>query len=118
MGFGAYRFRMWPFAQKWIGHPMPQGWDFFFSQKRPCWVVFHLRSGEMLGGYYGPKSHAAQYPHPPDVYVEAAWRLDEHGRFVEAVPRTSGMIVKASDCTRIEFYEEAPENAQPTGTSG
>lgn len=84
--------------------PSPTAWDLFFSRRRPVWVLFHLKTGEKLGGLLGEGSTASAYPYVPDVYVEEVWRLDDLGRFSERIEQTAGALVRRDDCSHIEFF--------------
>src|SRR5580700_10635118 len=53
-----------------LDHPIPRGWDHFVRNNGEFFVLFHLKNGKMLGGYFGNNSYAATYPHEPDIYVE------------------------------------------------
>jgi hypothetical protein len=33
-------------------HPVPTGWDYVFQQAKCYWVLCHLKSGKLIGGYY------------------------------------------------------------------
>lgn len=110
-GYATFRLR----DGSWLGGllhvtPHPTAWDSFFGRRQMCWVIFHLKSGMKLGAHYGCGSHASSFPNDQDVYVAEVWRLDEYGRFVEKVERTSGMIVAREECEWIEFFEEEFHN--------
>lgn len=92
----------------WTRHPIPTAWDNFFGQGRPCWMLFRLKNGTSVGGYYGPGSFASSFPHHRDVYVEQAWRVDESGKFERMVDGTAGVLVSMADCELVEFFEVAP----------
>ena len=104
LAIGLYRLRTSRLATRWVHHPMPSGWDFFFARRRPCWILFHLKNGKRVGGYFGPDSCASSFPVEPDVYVQDVWRVDERGRFVENVEGNAGMVVRYADCSLMEFY--------------
>ncbi len=88
---------------KLVVHPIPTPWDYIFGKGESYWVIFHLKSGERVGGYYSSKSFSSSYPDPAEIYVEQIWRLDEEGRFREKVGRTAGGFIKAEDCKFVEF---------------
>lgn len=104
LAIGVYRLRTTRFATQWVHHPMPSGWDFFFAKRKPCWVVFHLKNGMSVGGYFGLDSHASSFPVEPEVYVQDVWRMDERGRFAENIAGNAGMVVRYADCSLMEFY--------------
>lgn len=37
-------------------HPTGKPWDFVFSQKKPYWIVIHLKNGQKVGGKYAGNS--------------------------------------------------------------
>lgn len=105
----------WPAVRRWVRHPTPTGWDHFFGKAKPCWVILHLKTGELIGGLYGSESLASCYPNPQDIYLEEAWHLDRVGRFVERVPQTVGVYVRADDCKAIQFFKvgRSPVDSRP-----
>jgi len=104
LGAATWKLRTWGRLHRFIQHPMPTAWDFFFSKRPSCWVLFHLTDGKTVGGRFGCESYATSYPEEAEVYVEEAWRIDDHGRFSE-VAGTRGMIVRRSECQAIEFFK-------------
>lgn len=91
--------------QGWTRHPVPMAWDYFFARGIPCWVLFRLKNGKSIGGYFGPKSFASSFPNGRDIFVEQAWVVDEAGRFVRVVEGTAGALVSFDDCELLEFFE-------------
>lgn len=85
-------------------HPTPTGWDFFFGKGIPCWILFHLKSGEKLGGFYGINSFTSSFPQEKDIYVQEIWKVDADGRFLERVDRTGGAIINFEQCKLIEMF--------------
>ena len=90
--------------RKYVLHPAPQAWDFFFLQRRPAWVLAHLKTGEMVGGLFSDDSCASSFPTEADIYLEEVWKLDEEGRFIQRVDQTSGILIKRSECSHIELF--------------
>jgi len=88
---------------KLVVHPVPMAWDSVFNRGKSYWVVFHLKNGKKIGGYYSRESFVSGYPDPQDIYVEQMWRLDELGRFKTIVDRTAGGYFRVEDCDYIEF---------------
>jgi hypothetical protein len=99
-----------------LDHPIPRGWDYFIRNHSEFWVLFHLKGGKLLGGYFGSRSFAATFPHDQEIYVEEIWRVDERGEFVEAVENTLGGVIRISECERVEFlrvtHEGTPHDAE------
>lgn len=71
--------------------------------KPVCYVRFHLKEGDDVGGYFGQYSLASSYPNAQQVYVEEAWRLHEDGSFAEPVASTVGAVVNLEECELVEF---------------
>lgn len=91
-------------ATRWLQHPMPTAWDFLFAQRRMLWVLFHLKDGRRIGGYFGRNSFASSHPLEPDIYVENIWHVDAQGRFTERIEGNAGLIIRFADCYLMEFY--------------
>jgi hypothetical protein len=85
-------------------HPTGEPWDYVFSQGESMWVLFHLKNGKKVGGYYSANSFASSHPHPPSMYVEQLWRVDAEGKFVACADRTAGAIIRFDECELIEFF--------------
>ena len=85
-------------------HPIPKSWDYFFGQRRPCLVQITLKTGGMIGGYFGTKSFASSFPNDEDIYLETVCRIDpESGQTQGFVPDSGGMLIRRDDCDVIEF---------------
>jgi hypothetical protein len=88
---------------RWVVSPIPKPWDFYFGQRKTCWVILRLKSGRMIGGYFGDNSYATSYPSPEQVYLEEVWQLDESGHFVKRIEESCGAIVSFSECETMEM---------------
>lgn len=88
---------------KLVVHPVPLSWDYIFSRGKSYWVIFHLKNGQRIGGYYSSGSFASTYPDTQEIYVEELWRLDENGTFKEMVKSSAGGYFRTEDCHFIEF---------------
>jgi len=86
-------------------HPTPTGWDYVFQQPKSYWILFHLTSGKLIGGYYDDTGFVSSYPQPQEIYVSQFWRVSDDGKFLEKVDRTAGGIIKAEEWTFIELFE-------------
>jgi hypothetical protein len=105
LAIGTYRLRASDALRKFVIHPSPTPWDFVFGQRRSFWILFHLKSGQRLGGYYSTNSFTSSFPNTEEMYVECLWVVDEAGRFKEAVVDSAGAIVRADECHFIELFE-------------
>lgn len=85
-------------------HPTPMPWDYVFGKGSSYWLLFHLKSGQKVGGYYSQHSFASSFPRPQEIYVEHLWRVSPEGLFLEKIDRTAGAIVRADECVMIEFF--------------
>lgn len=95
--------RNFKWVAKHLGYPTRTAWDEFFRRRQECWILFYLKNGMMVGGYFGEHSYATTYPQPPEIYVEEVYRVDDVGEFVEIVEGTKGMLIRSADCERVEF---------------
>ncbi len=89
-------------------HPTPTGWDHFFKKGEACWILFHMKDGTHIGGYFAGNSLASSFPNPQDVYVEKAYYVQEINNeleFTEPVPNTRGLIIPMQECQYIEMYK-------------
>ena len=93
----------WRGLHRWVRHPIPTAWDFYFWKREPGWVLIRLKRGLLLGGLLGPKSFASSHPNR-DLYIQEAWRLDANGQFVAPVPQSRGVLVSMDDCESLEFF--------------
>lgn len=107
----------WSRRDRWLAkvgiksvHSVGTGWDFFFRQLRPVFVVASLRDGAMVAGYYGPKSFATYSADGHDLFLEERWTLDDNGWF--GAPAGGGLWVSGADVVRLAVYdaEYEPEN--------
>lgn len=106
-----------------IVHPTPKAWDYYFGQGKPCWVLVHLKDGNLVGGLYGEESFASSYPKSEDIYLQETWRLGNHGEFVKKVPQTHGTWVSGQAVDFIEFFtfggeENGERGKQETTAAG
>lgn len=105
----------WPFMYRWlikwkwlaskIQLPYDTAWDFFFERRIPVFVLFQLKNGSKIGGYYGPRSYATSFPTEGDIYVETVYRVDEEGIFKEPINDTDGAIIRKDQYDLIEFFK-------------
>ena len=93
---------------RWLGrfllHPAPTAWDYFFDKREHMWVLCHLKDGRMVGGIYSSNSSTSSYPHKQDIYIQEMWKTDKNGRFTERVAQTRGLLVRAEECYFVEFF--------------
>lgn len=95
--------------------PMPTAWDHFFKSGQSCYIIFHLKSKDIIGAAFHGRSFATAYPDLQEIYVEELWVVDAvTRRFVQRVTNTKGAIIKMDDCDYIEMYATEPSLAPLT----
>jgi hypothetical protein len=82
----------------------PTAWDYYFNLGKACFVLIHLKNGDMVGGLYGGNSFASSYPEKEDLYLEELWTVDVEGKFQAKVENTSGLLVNFEEIKLIEFF--------------
>ena len=100
----------WKTISSLIIHPILRPWDLKFSEGHPAWIIVHLKDGRLIGGIYQENSYASSYPAEEQIYLEQVWKLDQDGKFIEAVERSKGIIIFKNDITAVEFYESIESN--------
>lgn len=97
------------FRWKWLASriqiPYPTAWDFFFDIRDPAFVLVHLNSGSLIGGYWGGKSYAGSFPNDGDIYLEAVYEVDENGEFGGPMPHTKGVLLRKEEYTYLELFD-------------
>lgn len=105
---------LWPLVLRWIFKsksvaqriqiPYPTAWDAFFDQREPAFMLIHLSSGRLLGGYWGGNSYAGSFPNDGDIYLEAVYNIDEVGKFGQPIPDTRGVLLRKDQYAYIELF--------------
>ncbi|WP_226961634.1 MULTISPECIES: DUF6338 family protein [Streptomyces] len=86
----------------------PTAWDHMFRARGSCFVRVRLKDGTWVGGWYGGRSYATSYPHPPELFLESAWRMRADGSFDRRTPHTAGLRVLGEDLDLLEFLSPPP----------
>jgi len=85
--------------------PMPTAWDKFFSRRDPCFIIFHMKNGDLIAGAFSTKSFASAYPAEQQVYVEQLLTIDKGTKTLGLMDHPlgqAGVIIKFEDCDYIE----------------
>lgn len=98
-------FLHWSPVRKRVIHPTPKAWDDFFGRREICFVLVHLRNGNIVGGLYAGNSFTSSFPHEEDIYLEEVWYVDENGQFQGAMPNTKGMLITRDAFDYLELFE-------------
>jgi hypothetical protein len=93
------------YIKRKIISPIPKAWDFFFTKYLPCFMLIHMKNGQMVGGLYLEQSSASTYPETEDLYLEQVWVIDDKGRFYEPVEGTMGLLINNNVIDYIELFE-------------
>ncbi|MEV4433040.1 DUF6338 family protein [Streptomyces sp. NPDC049555] len=101
--------------------PTPTAWDALFHDRGSCFVRVRLKNGLWVGGWLGSRSAVSAYPQQGDLYLQAQYRMGPDGRFLERVPGTAGVYVRAADVDVLELLHppvaEAREGERDDGTT-
>ena len=110
---------LWPLAlvrvlkssmlSRWLQLPFPTAWDFFFDKRPDVFALIHLKSGEMIGGYFGRQSYATAYPTEGDIYLELVYKVNADGSFGAPMEGSQGMLVRKDEYSYVEFYARPQE---------
>ncbi|GHU60843.1 hypothetical protein FACS189445_1380 [Spirochaetia bacterium] len=82
----------------------PTSWDHVFNEREDCFILLHMKNGQMLGGLYSGNSFASSYPEKKDLYLSQLWKIDEEGAFKEKVENSGGLLVNFEEVTYIEIF--------------
>jgi len=106
---------LWPVILRWILssdflkgkiiHPTPKAWDHFFSLGESCFVLIHLKNGNLIGGLYANNAFASSYPHTEDLYLSEVWETDNKGKFITKVKDSKGLLISKDYIDYIELFE-------------
>lgn len=101
---------------KWIKDkiqlPYPTAWDYYFKNRKPCFILVHLKNGHKIGGFYGNKSYATSFPQHGDLYLEKVIRVNENGNFIEIIEDSEGTIISNDAYVYIELFKLNKTNVQ------
>lgn len=95
--------------------PYPTAWDYLFDRREPLFLLVHLNSGALIGGYYGGNSYAGSFPNDGDIYIEAVYGVDEGGKFSGPIPDTRGVLLRKEQYSFIEFFSVPEAEDQANG---
>jgi hypothetical protein len=107
--FLIYKFQKRKFFSKFFQLPFPTSWDYFFSQRETCFMLFHLKDSKKIGGYYGENSYSCSFPSNGDIYIEKVFKINDDGTFGEIITDSKGLIITKDQYNFIELFE-VPKN--------
>lgn len=88
-----------------VVNPIPLAWDHVFGKGDACFVLVHLKNGDLIGGLYAGESFASSYPEPQEVYLSQVWCVDGQGRFKSQIEATKGVLVNRDVIEYLEFFD-------------
>lgn len=88
-----------------IVNPIPLAWDHVFGKGDPCFVLVHLKDGNLIGGLYAGDAFASSYPEVQEIYLSEVWRIDEKGRFQTKIEATRGVLLNRDVIEYLELYD-------------
>ena len=90
-------------------NPIPKAWDNFFIRGIPCFMLIHLKDGQIIGGLYAYESAASSYPESEDLYLQEVWEIDNKGNFIKPIEGTMGLLVNYNTVEFIELFKAEGE---------
>ena len=84
--------------------PFPTAWDYFFNQRETCFILFHLKDGSKIAGYFGKDSFACAFPKHGDIYVELVYQLDKDGKFGGPIKDSKGLLITKEEYSFVEIF--------------
>lgn len=87
-------------------HTEPTAWDWFFRQRRNCYVRVTFQDGKRVLGFYGADSFSAYSKDGRDLYLERAFVPNNHDDqwFGEEIAGNCGVWVRTAEAVSVEFY--------------
>jgi hypothetical protein len=85
--------------------PYPSAWDYYFDDRKPAFVLVHLKTGKLVGGYFGKGSYATSFPNQGEIYLEAVYETSDDGTFGEPIEDTDGLIIAKDEYHYIELFD-------------
>lgn len=102
-----------------MDHPIRTGWDWVIRNGGAFYIRFVMKRKDgdkgkpvELGGYFADMSFAATYPQEPEIYVQRLHQLKDDGSFGDEIEDSKGMVIKLSECERVEIMAD-PHYAPP-----
>lgn len=109
---GVFALRRARWLSRWLPHPVDRAWDYIFGKRESFYLIITLTSGKRIGATYGSNSFASSYPADPEIYVEAAWDVDDAEGFVRQHVQTRGLLIAGSAIESIEFIGPYDDDEQ------
>jgi hypothetical protein len=95
----------------------PSAWDYAAQEHDGVWVRIHLKDNQgIIAGKFGQDSFASLDPKRPDIYLQEAWLVDEHGNFLRPIVDSLGVWIAHDVMAYAHFLEgsETPHGRHTT----
>lgn len=93
------------YLKKHVVSSSKSAWDYVFQQRKPSWILVHLKDGRKIGGKFGANSYASPYPCKENIYIEEVWALGSNSEFLNKIDRTGGVLILSDDVFALEFFK-------------
>lgn len=84
-------------------HPIPNAWDWKFSNVDDKWVLVTLIDGSEVAGYLGSKSFISSDPSERDIYIEKLFQIDSQTKEWKE-SGSKGILIASGQVKTIEFW--------------
>lgn len=86
-------------------HHSPTAWEYAFANRRPSYVLVHLKNGSKIAGEWADGAFASHVPGERDILLERLWTNDEDEEtWTPIEPKRSALICQG-DIQIVEFIE-------------
>ena len=84
----------------------PTAWDYYFSERKECFVLAHLKNGDLIAGYFGNASFVSASPDETSIYLETVYDVDENGQIGHRVQNSDGVLLRGCDFEYLELFQK------------
>lgn len=88
--------------------PTPTAWQWATKRafNRPGFVRVLTEKDVWVGGYYAEDSYATGFPHPPSLFVQRGYYMNDEGAFLGPKADSRGVWVRCDNATVVEFLDD------------
>ncbi len=84
-------------------HPIPNAWEWTFSNVDKQWVLVTLIDGSEVAGYLGSESFISSDPSERDIYIEKLFLIDSQTKEWKE-SGSKGILIASGQVKTIEFW--------------
>lgn len=96
----------------------PTAWDVAFRGREEQFVRILTADNKWIGGLADEHAFATAYPEGREVYLSAAYVMNDDGSFDERVTNTAGMWVRCDDAQLVQFVRPEVADDDRPGAEG